>query len=56
VAGGVDIPRIVEEKINEMDVAEAEKILLSVAGKQLKWIAALGGVLGFIIGFVPSFF
>jgi uncharacterized membrane protein YheB (UPF0754 family) len=54
VAGAIDIPRIVEDKINEMDVAEAERIVISVAGTQLKWIAALGGILGFIIGFIPA--
>jgi len=53
VVGSLDIPRIVQKKINELDTAEMEKLLLSVVGKQLKWIAALGGVLGFIIGFIP---
>ncbi|MCL2855611.1 MAG: DUF445 family protein [Defluviitaleaceae bacterium] len=54
VGGILDIPSIVEEKIGQLDTREMEKLVLSVAGKQLKWIAALGGALGFIIGFIPS--
>ncbi|MCL2235217.1 MAG: DUF445 family protein [Defluviitaleaceae bacterium] len=50
----INIPAIVEEKINEMDIKEMESLLLSVVGKQLKWIAILGGVLGFFIGFIPA--
>lgn len=49
----LNISKIIEEKINQLDPAETEKLLLSVVRKHLKWIAALGGVLGFIIGFVP---
>jgi len=56
VADSIDIPRVVEAKINEMDTRDAERIILSVAGKQLRWIAALGGVIGFAIGFIPVVF
>jgi len=54
VVDSINIPKIVEEKINEMDTRDAEGIILAVAGKHLKWIAALGGILGFIIGFIPA--
>jgi uncharacterized membrane protein YheB (UPF0754 family) len=54
IAGAIDIPRIAEDKINQMDSARIEYLVLSVVRKQLTWIAALGGVLGFIIGFVPG--
>jgi len=50
----LNIPSLIEEKINQLDSAEMEKLLLSVVRKQLKWIAVLGGVLGFIIGFIPA--
>jgi len=50
----LDIAKIIEEKIAALDPKETEKLLLSVVRKQLKWIAALGGVLGFIIGFIPA--
>jgi len=54
LVGILNIPQMVEEKINQLDMKEMEGLLLSVVGKQLKWIALLGGVLGFIIGFLPA--
>lgn len=54
LVGILNIPQMVEEKINQLDMREMEKLLLSVVGKQLKWIAVLGGVLGFIIGLLPT--
>ncbi|MCL2397066.1 MAG: DUF445 family protein [Defluviitaleaceae bacterium] len=53
IVGPMNIAEIVEEKINALDTKEAEKLVLSVVGKQLRWIALLGGLLGFAIGFLP---
>lgn len=49
----MEINRIVENKINSMDIQEIENIILDVANKELKMITYLGGIIGFIIGFVP---
>jgi len=54
LVNSINIPAIIEEKIIALSPAEMEKLLLTVVRKQLKWIAALGGVLGFIIGFIPA--
>ncbi len=50
----LQIPQIVEDRINSFEVAYAEEILLSVVDKELKAITWIGAVLGFVIGFVPS--
>ena len=46
----IDIPKIVEEKINSFDVAFAEKIILDIASKELSAITWLGALLGAIMG------
>lgn len=46
----VDIQKIVEEKINELDLEQLEDIIIRVAKKELKHIEILGLVLGAIIG------
>ena len=53
IVGALDIAKIVEDKMNRFESKEAEGLVLSVVGKQLRWIALLGGILGFIIGFLP---
>ncbi|MEG2290999.1 MAG: DUF445 family protein [Clostridium sp.] len=50
----VDIQKMVEEKINELDLQELERIIISVAKKELKHIEILGFVLGAIIGVVQG--
>jgi uncharacterized membrane protein YheB (UPF0754 family) len=45
-----DIAGIVEEKINEMDVLEIEKLVLSVMENELNAIVNLGAVIGLILG------
>ncbi len=46
----INIPKIVEERINTFEVEYAEEIIISVVNKELNAITVLGGVLGFIIG------
>lgn len=48
----IDISKIVCDRINEMDVAEAEKLILQVMNKELKAIVWLGAALGFLMGWV----
>ena len=46
-----DIRQLVVDKINTLDVAQVEKLLLMVIQKHLRWINIFGGILGALIGF-----
>lgn len=46
----LDVAKIVENQINEFDVAFAEKIILGIASKELSAITWLGAFLGAIMG------
>lgn len=46
----LNVPKIVEDKINEFDVAFAEEIILEIASKELRVITWLGALLGSIMG------
>ena len=48
----VDISKIVCDRINGMDIVEAEKLILHVMNKELKAIVWLGAALGFMLGWV----
>lgn len=48
----IDISKIVSDRINKMDVAEVEKLILQVMNKELKAIVWLGAALGFLMGWV----
>ena len=50
LATHMPISDMIEQKMSNIDVAETEKILLSVVGRELKLIIWLGGLFGFIIG------
>jgi len=50
----VDIQKMVEEKINELDLQELERIIIDVAKKELKHIEVLGFILGAVIGIVQG--
>ena len=52
----IDISRIIRERINEMDMDESERIILSVMNKELRAIVWLGALLGGAIGTVNSLF
>ena len=52
----IDISRIIRERINEMDVEESERIILSVMNKELHAIVWLGALLGCVIGAFSSLF
>lgn len=52
----IDISKIVEERINDMDVEEVEKLTLQVMDKELKAIVWLGGLLGLVMGLLNVFF
>jgi uncharacterized membrane protein YheB (UPF0754 family) len=46
-----DVRQLVVDKINDLDVAQVEKLLLMVIQKHLRWINIFGGILGALIGF-----
>jgi len=50
----VKIGEMVEEKINELELLNMEKLILDLASRELKYIELLGGVLGGIIGLFQS--
>ena len=52
----INISKIVESRINEMDVKESEKLILEVMDKELKAIVWLGALLGFAMGCVNLLF
>ncbi len=47
-----DIKGIVEKKINEFELPELEKLIMSITQKELYALVALGGVLGLLMGFL----
>lgn len=50
-----DIAGTVKKKVQEMDIAELEKLVLSVMKKELDVIVNLGALLGFLIGILNIF-
>ena len=50
----IDISGIIEQRINEMDMDEAEAIILDVMKKELRAIVWLGALLGSIMGTVNA--
>lgn len=50
------ISKIVEEKINEMDLLELEKLLLGLMKRELNAVVRLGAVIGFVLGFLNIWF
>lgn len=52
----INISKIVESRINEMDVKESEKLILDVMNRELKAIVWLGALLGFVMGCVNLLF
>ena len=56
LAEHMPIQNMIENKIADFDMAEVEDIILSVAGRELRVIVMLGGVLGFLIGLLAVLF
>ncbi|MBQ9555747.1 MAG: DUF445 family protein [Muribaculaceae bacterium] len=52
----INISAIIEQRINEMDMNEAEAIILDVMKKELRAVVWLGALLGTIMGTITSFF
>ena len=55
VLGTIHVSEIVEQKINEMEVEEMERLVLSVIKQELRTIINLGALIGFVIGSINVF-
>lgn len=49
-----DVSKIVEDKINGLDVSFTEDLILKITSKELEAITWLGALLGFVMGLVSS--
>lgn len=56
ILAAIDIPKIVEGRINEMPMEDTEKLILELADKELKAIVWLGALLGMLMGCVNLLF
>lgn len=54
IAKAIDIPAVVEEKIQEFEMTEMEEIILEIASRELKAITWFGALLGFIMGVLSA--
>jgi hypothetical protein len=54
IIAGLDIRKIVVERIDELDIKEVERMILDVVNSELVWITIIGGVLGALIGIIQS--
>ena len=52
--GTLNIQRIVEQRINDMDMADTERLITTILDKELKALVWFGVLLGFIMGFVTN--
>lgn len=56
ILNGVNITSIVEQKINEFELPELERLIMEIASKELHALIALGGLLGLLMGFFNLLF
>jgi uncharacterized membrane protein YheB (UPF0754 family) len=48
----LNVARMVEEKVNQLDILQVEELLMGVMKEQFKYINLFGAVLGFLIGLI----
>ena len=51
---GFDVAQRIEDRINEMDIAHLEELILGFSRRQFRYITFFGGVLGFWIGLLQA--
>ena len=56
ILNGVNMTSIVEQKINEFELPELERLIMEIASKELHALIALGGLLGLLMGFFNLLF
>ena len=49
-SASIELGKMVEDKVNDFEMEELERIVVNIAKNELKHIEVLGGILGFIIG------
>lgn len=49
-ASSIELSKMIEDKVNEFDMEQLERIVIKIAKAELKHIEILGAILGFIIG------
>lgn len=52
IVQAIDVERLVREKVNEMPIAEVERLILAITSRQLIAITWFGALLGLLIGLV----
>lgn len=52
----LNISKIVEDKINSMDILEVEKLILNIMKKELNALVNLGALIGLVLGFLNLLF
>lgn len=52
IVQAIDVERLVREKVNEMPIAEVERLILAITSRQLIAITWFGALLGFLIGLI----
>ena len=50
----LNIQRIIEDRINQMDMAETEALIVSILNKELRALVWFGVLLGFLLGFITN--
>jgi uncharacterized membrane protein YheB (UPF0754 family) len=55
IVENINISKIVEKSVLELDVIEVEKLLLDVIANELRWIEVFGAILGGLIGILNIF-
>lgn len=50
----LQLGRLIEERLNEFELAKLEEIVLRAAGRELRHIEILGGVIGFVVGLLQA--
>lgn len=53
IAASLDIADLIEKQVQSFDMERTEKLVLSVADKELRAITWIGGILGCIVGCAP---
>ncbi len=56
IVRNLNIPGIVEQRINSLNLYQVEGLLFSFMADQFQWINILGFILGFIFGMIQSIF
>lgn len=50
----IDLKKMVEDKLNSLDIKELEGLIINLSKRELKQIEVLGAVLGFLVGVIQA--